>query len=79
MTRFALTSARANLFGLPDCGKHVTLKRWACRVTAQSTTGPFAGRILTYRCSATVDEQAAARTINCGPEPLPRITGAGSS
>ena len=70
VTRFSLTSGETQVLGQPDCGRHVTWTRWTCSVKARATTGSLAGRTLIYRCSDTSGGQA--RTIDCGPEPLPR-------
>ena len=70
MTLYMLASAKGKTPGKPSCGKHVTRARWTCTVKAQATTGPFAGRTLTYRCEGTANEQAGGgQSTTCGFEP----------
>lgn len=67
MTSYVLTSDRTSVLGQPNCSKHVTWTRWACRVRVRATNGPFAGRALPFRCSS-----VNTGGVICGPQ-FPRV------
>jgi hypothetical protein len=73
LTLFSLRGSRTTAFGIPDCGANVTWGAWTCTVVARSTIGPFAGEVMTYRCSA-----VESGTL-CGPKDPPPLGGAGGS
>jgi hypothetical protein len=75
MTFYALTSGKNTVLGAPVCRPRPTWSRWTCVVTARSTTPPFAGRTLRYRCSAMLPPggSSTGRGVLCGPDPAPPI------
>ena len=77
VTVYTLRSAGTTVLKLPGCGTHVTWTGWSCVATARASAGPFAGRALTYRCSATASEQIGGRPelrgVACGPVDPPPI------
>lgn len=68
-TRSLLAVGGTRVLGQPACGERVTPEKWTCTVRAYATTGPFAGRTMTYRCS----RKSRGGRILCGPHPPPRI------
>ncbi len=79
MTTSSLLGAQRLIQGRPDCGKHVTWEHWTCRVRARAVEGAYAGLTLVYRCSPRYEPQPAgrapARSIDCGPESPPPVSG----
>jgi hypothetical protein len=75
MTFYALTSGKTTVLSAPACRPRPTWSQWTCVVTARSTTPPFAGRTLRYRCSAMTQPAGASvgRGVLCGPDPTPPI------
>jgi len=75
MTFYALMSGKTTVLGVPACRPRPTWSRWTCVVTARSTTPPFAGRRLRYRCSAVPqpDGRSMGRGVLCGPDPPPPL------
>jgi hypothetical protein len=63
VTTYLLASGSVIVLGSPRCGQHVTWTKWTCRVKAKETNGPFAGRVLSFRC-ATV---ARIGGLTCSP------------
>jgi hypothetical protein len=63
VTSYFLGSGPVKVMGNPSCGRHVTWTKWTCRVKAKETNGPFAGRVLSFRC-ATVDTIGG---VTCSP------------
>jgi hypothetical protein len=79
MTFYALTSGKTTVLGASACRPRPTWSQWTCVVSARSTTPPFAGRTLRYRCSAVPTSQMAGRSagrgVLCGPDPPPPLGG----
>jgi hypothetical protein len=63
VTSYFLGSGPVEVLGRPSCARHVTWAKWTCRARATETRGPFAGRLLSFRC-ATVDTIGG---VTCSP------------
>jgi hypothetical protein len=78
MTRYALKSGRTEVVGRPMCDDWSTWDRWGCNVTARATNGPYAGRRLVYRCTASSMPRPGGgppvKGTLCGPEHPPEAT-----
>jgi hypothetical protein len=68
-TAYALGASGTTVLGQPRCNGDATVAHWVCTVTARSTTPPFAGRTMLYRC------EAIDGGTRCGPARQPPIGG----
>ena len=72
MTRYSLSSGLTVVLSRPRCGDRVTWTGWSCSAMGRSTTPPYAGRTLRYRCHPTSvelqDGRPATSSITCGSE-----------